>query len=113
MACVTRGVQTGSLEFLKVEGGAELLWSSVWCRGSRGHPRKDVPTLARQVKGDIYSAVFVTISSSLGFPGQCPFLNGHMARLVTKTVKTGTEPRSRYLVILKCEAHPWVVMRPL
>lgn len=31
MACVTRGVQTGSLEFLKVEGGAELLWSSVWC----------------------------------------------------------------------------------
>lgn len=60
----------------------------------------------RQVKGNIYSAVFyVTISSSLGFPGQCPFLNDHMVRLMTKTVS--------YLVILKCEVHPWVAMRSL
>lgn len=47
MACVTHGAQTGSLEFLKAEGEARLLWSFVWCQGSRGHPQEDVPTLGR------------------------------------------------------------------
>lgn len=46
MACITHGAQTGSLEFLKAEGRARLLWNSVWCRGSRGIPGRMSPPLA-------------------------------------------------------------------